>query len=217
VHYYQQQPIPPGSYIDVDVVAKPKLVVLSPLEGMIMTFKICVWLGIVIASPLWIYFVLQFVLPALTLEEKRMIVPFLSLSALFILLGFVSAYYVTVPLANAYLFGFNQEFALNLWTLSSYLNYTLFLMIANGAACEIGVILFMLVHYRIINAEAMRAYRKHMIVAAFIIAALLTPPDVLTQFMMAIPLIVFYELAILYAQFRQPYANPLPQLTRSDS
>ena len=73
---------------------------------------------------------------------------------------------------------------------------------ANGVAFEIGAILFLLVHYRLISAEAMREKRRYVILAAFILGALLTPPDVLTQLLMAVPLIILYEIAILYASLR---------------
>jgi sec-independent protein translocase protein TatC len=193
----------PGAYVDLDIpTAAKSLVVLSPLEGMLVAFKVSFWMGIVLSSPCWLYFLLDFVLPALSDTEKSLVLPFLFFSYLFVTMGILFAYYITIPFANQYLNAFNSVFAENIWSLSSYISYTLFLMVSSGVAFELGVILFLLVHFRIISAEAMRKKRKYMIVAAFILGALLTPPDVLTQLMMAVPLIIMYELAILYASFR---------------
>lgn len=194
----------PEGYISLDrLVPAESLVILSPIEGMITSFKVSLWIGFVATSPLWIYFLLQFILPALNFRERKALCPFLAFSLLFISMGFFFAYYVTIPLANAYFILFNEGIGLNLWSLSNYLDYTLFLLLSNGLAFELGLVLFFLVHLGLLSAETMIEKRRHMIVAAFILGALLTPPDVLTQLMLAIPLIALYEATILYARFRK--------------
>lgn len=176
------------------------LIVLGPLEGMLIAFKTSLWIGSVGTSPIWLLFLLQFVVPALRKEEKRLIVPFLATSALLIGLGLSVAYFVTIPIANTYLSNFNSVVGLNMWSLSHYLDYTLFLLLANGIAFEFFAVGLFAVHLRVITTSQMVASRRYAIVAAFVLGALLTPPDVLTQLMLAIPLIALYECTILYSR-----------------
>lgn len=196
--------VPSRGFVDFDLVNRDsQLVIFGPIDGMTITLKICLWIGLVGTSPIWIYFILQFITPALRREERAMVLPFLGLSLLFMSTGFLFAFFITIPIANQYLQAFNSSIAQNLWGLSHYIDYTLVLVLANGLAFELCVILLFLVHHGMLSASAMASKRRHMIIGAFILGALLTPPDVLTQFMMAIPLIMLYEAAIVYARFRE--------------
>jgi len=187
--------------IEKTITSSP-LLVLGPIEGMLTTFKMAFWIGLVATSPFWMYFLFSFIAPALEPYQKTMILPFISLSIVFILAGILFSFYITIPFANQYLQLFNESIGTNLWTLSNYLDYTVILLLANGLAFEFAVILFFMVHYRVLRPESMTKKRRHMIVAAFVIGALLTPPDVLTQILMAIPLIILYEIIILYGYAR---------------
>lgn len=195
--------IPPGSSIEYSTEKKSSSVYLfSPLEGMSVTLKICFWGGLAITSPIWLFFIIQYMMPALRKNERRLFIPLIGLSVIFFLMGTSFAYYITIPLANGMLHQFNQEIGVNLWSLSYYFDYTFLLLLANGIAFEIALLLFILVHLGIISPTFMKSKRRHMIFFAFIIGALLTPPDVLTQIMLAIPLICLYELAIIYGNFK---------------
>jgi len=193
--------IPAKSHVDLEQsVPNGGLVVFGPIEGMLIALKVCLWTGFVASSPFWVFFLMRFIHPALRPDEKRCILPFLLLSVLFMGTGGLLAYFVTIPLANNYLQSFNATLGINLWSLNQYLDYTLFLLLANAFAFEIAVVLLLLVHFGILSAAMMASKRRHMIVLAFILGALLTPPDILTQVMLAIPLIILYELTLLYAK-----------------
>lgn len=187
--------------------AKPisprSLIVLGPLEGLLMILKLSFWVGSVATSPLWFYVLMRYIAPALRREERRLLLPFLAISLLFIALGVLFAYGVTIPLANAALFDFNGTIGMNMWSLSQYLDYTLFLLLANGIAFEFCAIGLFAVHLGMVNASQLIAWRKMAIVGTFIVGALLTPPDIMTQIMLAIPLIVLYEGLILYAKWKK--------------
>jgi sec-independent protein translocase protein TatC len=185
--------------------AKPeqKLLILSPVEGLSMTLKLSLWMGLAVTSPLWLFFIFQFIAPALHQREKYLVLPFLGLSFVFISIGVLFAYKITIPIANDYLYSFNEKIGLNLWSFSSYLDYTLLLILANAVAFELFVIILLLIQYGALKARQMKEKRRHVIVVAFILGAILTPPDVLSQVLMAIPLIILYELTILYASFRE--------------
>lgn len=196
--------IAPGEEIELAIPTKKtaSLILLSPLEGMHTVFKICFWVGLVGSSPLWLLILLRYVAPAFNEQLKRLAIPFLLISELFFGLGFLFAYYVTLPLANHYLYNFNMEIGTNFWSLSHYFDYTVMLLLANGLGAELSLILLFMVHFGLLSEETLRSKRRHAIVSAFILGALLTPPDILTQFMVAIPLLLFYELAIGYARCR---------------
>lgn len=196
--------IPPGGSVDV-VSESPyrSLVVLGPLEGITTTLKICFWCGIVTSSPVWLLLLMRFIAPAFERQSRRVILPFLLFSIIALCIGILFAYFITLPLANRYLYAFNLDIASNMWSLSHYFDYTVLLLLANGLAAELALFLFLLVHMGILSGNLLASKRRHMIVAAFILAALLTPPDVLTQFLLAVPLILLYEIAIWYARFRQ--------------
>lgn len=194
--------IPPKQALLVAIAQPPSknLVLLGPLEGLLIAIKVSLWLGIVITSPLWLFVLLKFIAPALRKSERRLLGPFILLSLAFIVSGLAFAYYMTIPLSNQYLMAFNETIGSNLWSLSHYLDYTLFLLLANALAFELGALGFFAVQLGLISAESLISKRRVAILGAFILGALLTPPDVLSQILLAIPLIALYESMILYAR-----------------
>lgn len=189
----------PLGYLEVPT----KLVILGPIEGFNTALKTCFWFSLAATSPLWSFLLLRFLAPALKEQERRLVLPFLLLSALFMSLGLGLAYCVTIPLANQYLFAFNSAIGENLWSLSHYLDYTVLLLLANAIAFEFAVIFLFLIHFGWLSENWLREKRRLMIVLIFIVSALLTPPDVLTQILLAIPLMGLYEVMILYASLKR--------------
>ena len=177
------------------------LYVFSPTEGLVTTFRVSFWVAAVVMSPIWLFFVLQFIGPAFKANHQKAFFPFLILSCCFLSMGILFGYFVTIPLANGYLQAFNSGLGVNLWSLSSYLDYTLLLLLANGFVFELSVILLFLVHFGFLTEESLKKKRPFMVVFSFVLAAVLTPPDVFSQVLMAIPLLVFYEFSILYSKF----------------
>ncbi|HRD55697.1 MAG TPA: twin-arginine translocase subunit TatC [Parachlamydiaceae bacterium] len=194
--------LPPKAFLIIEREENLKpLALLSPIDGMTTVLKTAFFIGLFAASPAWCFLLLRFIAPALQDGIKQLLLPFLFSSFLFVLLGFSFAYFITIPLANNYLTLFNESLGTNFWTLSNYIDYTLFLALGNGLSFQSAVVALFLVHYGFLTSSQMISKRRHFIVAAFIIGALLTPPDVLTQVMLAIPLIILYECIILYAKF----------------
>lgn len=180
-----------------------QLMILGPLEGIAIALKTSLWVGVVWTSPLWLFILFHFIAPGLHKHERRVIIPFILLSICLMLLGACLAFKVTIPLANEYLISFNNTLGVNIWSLEQYLNYTIFLLLANSLAFEFFVLGIFAVHFGIITVERLGSHRRLAIVMAFIIGALLTPPDVFTQLMLAIPLILLYEIVILYARLKK--------------
>lgn len=181
----------------------PSLMILGPLEGISIALKISLWGGIALAAPFWAYFLVQFALPGLHSHERNILIPFALLSIIAMGLGALFGYTVVLPLSNAFLMQFNQPLGINFWSLEQALDYTIVLVLANMIAFELMAILFLLTHYGWISSEQLRSQRKKAIVIALTLGAILTPPDVLTQVLLAAPLIACYELAILYAKKSQ--------------
>lgn len=176
-----------------------KLILLGPLDGMAIAFKTSLWVGTATTSPFWMWLLFRFVSPALQQNEKMALTLFFFFSLTFFALGAAFAFYVTIPLSNLLFSNFNTEIGQNMWSLGHYLDYTLFLLLANGLAFEAAVIGLFSVHLGLIGAKGLVKHRRKAILGAFVLAALLTPPDVVTQVILAIPLIVLYEGLIIYS------------------
>lgn len=196
--------IPAGDFLDIEKERESMpLILFSPIEGMVTALKVSLVMGVIGTAPLWGLCLFRFIAPALSFSVKQVVLPFFFMSIGFIGLGSYFAYTWTIPIANGYLWNFNAQLGQNFWGLSHYLSYTLLLMIANAVAFEGFVILLFLIHFGVFSSAVLSAKRRHFIVLAFILGALLTPPDVFTQFLLAIPLIFLYECAILYARARE--------------
>lgn len=206
--------VPPQAFLEYQIpVPQNQLQILHPLEGMMMILKMSFWGSLACTSPIWGFWLLQFILPALKPLEKGYLIPFIGGSAFFITSGLALAYWVAIPLANSYLWHLNASFGINQWSLGDYVQYSLILFCGHAVAFEMGLVLLFLVHLRILTPEWLIQKRRWMIVLAFVLGAILTPPDVLTQFLLAIPLIGIYELAILYAKWRGNCKNPERQIS----
>ncbi len=196
--------INPNGSIELEQWVSPNtLIVFGPTEGFVATVKTCFWTGLVVTSPIWMFFILRFIAPALRGRERNFIIPFLAFSLIFMCLGLLFSYYITLPTANHYLLSFNEGIGDNLWSVSHYLDYSVILLLANALAFELCVILGFLVHYRVISAQQMRNKRRYVVVGIFVLSAIFTPPDILTQILLAVPLIGLYELMTLYASIRK--------------
>lgn len=200
----------PGESLVYEQAIIPTLLIMGPLEGLTLVVKFCFWFSLALTAPAWGWIWLQFILPGLRSEERKAIYPFLIGSVLCLALGIAFAYTVTLPITNQYLASFNLTLGENAWTLSHYINYVLLICTGHAIAAELGLILLILVHFRILMARWLIDKRRYMILLAFVLGALLTPPDILTQLLLAIPLIGLYEIAILYAKWRE-----LTYLTRT--
>jgi sec-independent protein translocase protein TatC len=195
--------IAPGGFLLYEQTIEAPLLIMGPIEGLVLVFKVCFWLSVALTAPLWGWIWLQFILPGLKANERSILLPFLLFSLISISMGLTLAYFVTLPLANQYLTLFNLPIGQNAWTLTHYVNYVLLLCLGHAVAAELSLLLFLLVHFRYLSPDWLVEKRRYMIVAAFILGALLTPPDVLTQLLLAFPLMGLYELAIWYAKWRK--------------
>ena len=195
--------IEPKGFVEYLTVEEAQLLLLSPLEGLIQTLKISLWLSFVITSPFWSWFIFKFISSGLHSQEKVVILPFTFFSLIFAACGIFLAHYFTIPTANQFLIAFNSTLGKNAWSLANYVDYVWIIYFGHIIASELCLVLFLLVHFQILTSENLVNRRRYMIVTIFILAAILTPPDIFTQFALALPLIIFYEFAIIYGTYRK--------------
>lgn len=155
--------------------------------------------GLFLASPAIFYQIWAFVAPGLYDEEKRWIIPIALLSAIFFIAGAVFCYFIVFPFAFAFFISYSTPDIVITPKVSDYLNFVIKLLLAFGLIFEMPIFTFFLARLGIVTAAMMRKARRYAIVAIFILAAILTPPDVVSQLFMAVPMLLLYEASIVVA------------------
>jgi sec-independent protein translocase protein TatC len=179
-----------------------KLVTNSPLGVFTMVFQVAFLASFSLALPPILYFIAQFVAPALVEREKRLIRPVvLAIFALF-LLGAAFAYFLIVPATLRFSILLNERFGYAIvWTVDSYFSMLMWLVIAMGGSFQFPLVLLLLVRIGILSAAKLASWRRIAVVVIFILAAIITPtPDPMTQCMVALPLCLLYEISIWLAR-----------------
>lgn len=175
----------------------------SPAEGFILAFRVALYAALIISSPFWIYFMASFILPALHRRERQALLPWVGWSFLLFILGVLSTYYLLLPIALrasvAYsnLLGFE---GLD-WRANEYISFVTHFIFGMGLGFQLPVVVLFLVKLGILTHTQLAKYRRHVIVLSFILGALLTTPEVITQVAMAVPLYLLYEICIWIAWY----------------
>ncbi|MCB1119713.1 MAG: twin-arginine translocase subunit TatC [Chlamydiia bacterium] len=178
----------------------PTLALLSPLEGFFISLKVALSVGFMLSTPYWGWHLFQFIAPALHATERRKVIPFLLSTSLTTLLSLYLCYYYSIRYANRYFSQFNDPLGVNFWSLSAYFDWALSLGIAHVLFALLATLLFFSIHWGIFSYTTLKEYRRHAIVASFLLGALFTPPDILSQIFFAIPLILLYELSLIWSR-----------------
>lgn len=177
---------------------KNDLVTNSPMSVFSAIIDICLIGGVTLSLPFWLFFLGQFVAPALTRKEIKVIIPTGLAAFLLFAAGTVFGYLVLVPSTIRVSFELNQTLGYAvMWTADKYYGLLMWMTLGMGAAFEFPLLVVLAVYMGLIEVATLRKYRRHAIVAIFVIAAIITPtPDPLNQCFVAAPLIVLYEIAI---------------------
>ncbi|MBE9571055.1 MAG: twin-arginine translocase subunit TatC [Proteobacteria bacterium] len=165
--------------------------------------KVAFIAGIMAASPLIFYQLWMFIAPGLYQKEKKMAIPFVISSTILFVGGALFGYFVVFPFGFKFFIGFSNEYVKALPSVKQYFSFSMKLLFAFGVVFELPVIIFFLSKMGIVTPQFLRQKRKYAILLTFALAAILTPPDVITQCMMAGPLIVLYEIGILVSRIAQ--------------
>ncbi|MEM7542589.1 MAG: twin-arginine translocase subunit TatC [Pseudomonadota bacterium] len=160
-------------------------------------FKLTLFVSFLIGAPYIFYQVWAFVAPGLYLHERRLVLPLMISSTLLFYLGIVFAYFVVFPLVFGFFTAVAPEGVTIMTDISHYLDFVLKLFFAFGAAFEVPVATYLVVRTGITTVDDLSKKRPYLIVAAFTVGMLLTPPDVVSQTLLAIPVWILYELGLL--------------------
>ncbi|MDF1818921.1 MAG: twin-arginine translocase subunit TatC [Immundisolibacteraceae bacterium] len=189
--------------------ATPLLAALPADTGLIATgvaapflapFKLVAVLGVFGSAPYLLYQLWSFIAPGLYRHEQRLAVPLLISSVVLFYCGAAFAYYVVFPLVFVFFTQAAPEGVAVMTDISAYLDFVLKLFFAFGIAFEVPIATLLLVLSGIASREQLAAYRAHVIVAAFVLGMLLTPPDVISQVLLALPIWLLFELGLLLSR-----------------
>ena len=189
------------NYVD-DIIAllsgpAGKLYFMNPSEVFFTYMEIALYAGILFTLPVLLYEVWAFVAPALWPEERRAVLVILPTAVILFYVGLIFAYYLVVPAAVTFFMGFATQTLQPMFSLESYLSFILALTLPFGFIFELPLIVVFLAKIGLVTGDFLKGKRKILIVIAFIFAAVVSPTtDIFTQTMIAVPLIVLYEISL---------------------
>lgn len=168
--------------------------------------KVALMVAFLVTLPHTLYQVWAFVAPGLYSHEKRLFLPLVFISSLLFFAGMAFAYFAVLPLVFEFIVYFAPEGVAVMTDISEYLNFVLTMFLAFGITFEVPVFVLILIRTGLVSIEKMKSIRRFVLVGAFIIGAIFTPPDVMSQILLAIPLYLLYELGIILAalSMKQP-------------
>lgn len=191
--------LPPGSHLVAIEVASP---FFTPI-------KLAFFAALMLAMPYLLYQAWAFVAPGLYRHEKRLAKPLLIATVLLFYAGCAFAYFLVLPMVFGFLNKVTPEGVTMTTDISRYLDFVLVLFLAFGASFEVPVAVVVLVLIGLVTPEQLREARGYVIVGIFIVAAIITPPDAVSQLMLAIPMMILYEIGLIAARMvaRRPRAT----------
>lgn len=175
-------------------------IVTNPLEYFVVLLKVSLVAGLFAASPWVLLQVWKFVAPGLYANERRYAGAFVFFGSVFFFSGAAFAYFVVFPAGLPFLVGLNPPDITGLYKVGEYYSFAIRLLLAFGAAFELPVFIVLLSLLGVVKPEFFSRFRKYAIVLSFVVSAVLTPPDVITQVSMALPLYFLYEAGLLVAR-----------------
>ena len=174
-----------------------QLINTAPIEAFITSIKVALLSGIIVSSPWVLWNIWKFIAPGLFTRERNLILPVLSASILLFIGGAAFCYFAVLPYGITFLANYTLgEIAPN-WRQGDYASFILRVMVAFGLTFELPVVSYALTKLGVVNAKILWSFSRYALVLIFILAAFLTPPDPVTQVLLAIPLLIIYGISIL--------------------
>lgn len=194
-----------GCYFFVDqiiaILVRPapediKLIFLSPTEAFMTYLKVAGYAGLVVALPIVAWQFWRFIMPGLYPKERKAVGPIVVFTVICFLVGALFSYFLIIPFGLKFLLSYQTDFLIANITIGKYLGFVVTLLLVFGLVFELPVLAYFLSLIGILTPEFLRKKRRYGILIIFIVAAILTPPDAFTQLMLAIPLLILYEISI---------------------
>lgn len=184
--------------------AGTSMIAVEIQETFFTAMKVAFFGGFIISLPVIFWQLWLFLAPGLYDHEKKLVVPFVFFATLMFLLGAAFAYYIVVPVGFDFLIAFGNSVVSVLPSIGKYVGFFTKLLIGFGIAFELPVITFFLAKIGLVNDQMLKDFFRYAVVLIFIVAAVLTPPDVISQVLMAAPLLILYGVSIYIAKVFNP-------------
>lgn len=184
------------------------MVYLAPPELFLAYLRISLILGIVITAPITLSQIWYFVRPALTRREKVTVAAILLGGSFFFAAGAIFAFHVILPLTMRFFLQYATPSIQPVFSFGGYVGFVISILVAFGIAFELPIVVTILARVQLVTPPMLRAARKYVLVALVILSAVLTPPDVVSQLLLAGPMVALYELSILFARIVSPRSQP---------
>lgn len=178
-----------------------KLTFITPTEPFFTNMKVSLMGSIFISMPMILYHIWFFIAPGLKVQEKKVTMMFVFFGTLFFLFGGLFCYFLVLPLGLRFLINYGNQFWEMQVTIGFYFSFVVKIIMAFAFAFQTPLIMVLLVKFGVINTVKMRMYRKWAFMGAFLISAVLTPPDVITQLLLGFPLYALYEFGLFVSTF----------------
>ena len=194
--------------------AGTKLLATGVITPFMVPLKVTLFAAFIIALPYVLYQAWAFVAPGLYKHEKRLALPIVATSVGMFALGMAYCYFIVFGFVFRFIAGFAPDTVAVAPDIEAYFSFVLGMFLAFGLAFEMPVVVVLLVRFGIASVDVLKQARPYVIVGAFVVAAIFTPPDVLSQLLLAIPLCLLYELGLrLAGLFARPVAQDEPSAT----
>lgn len=177
-----------------------KMIFTGLPEAFFTYLKVAFLSGLILAAPVIIYQFWMFVAPGLYEKEKKVMIPIVILSTFFFVGGSLFGYFIVFPWGFKFFLGFSSDLIQAMPSMKEYLSFSAKLLLAFGVVFELPLVITFLARLGIVSVDFLKKNRKYALLLFFAGAAMLTPPDVVTQIMMALPLMVLYEISIIGAR-----------------
>ncbi len=178
---------------------------LSPPEVFLISLRLSILAGLIVSLPVILYFTARFLLPALKPEEKRYLVPAFLFGGGLFFAGVLFAYAAVLPVSLRFFWSYTLRLGIRPeWTLENYISLVGRLTLGFGLVFELPVVVLLLAALGLIDYRTLRRKRPYVMIGILVLAAVLTPPDVVTQVMMAVPLLILFEICVLLARILFP-------------
>lgn len=173
---------------------------MRPAEAFFIYLKVGLVSGALLASPLIFYQLWAFIMPAFSMKQRLRLSGLAALSVLLFVGGLSFAYNFVLPLGWAFFTGFGAQNIQSMISMENYIDFILVVLLPFGVIFELPLLLTIGACCGLITSFALKKYRRYVIFISFLVAAILTPPDVVSQVMLALPLLLMYELSIIFIQ-----------------
>lgn len=186
-----------------------QMIATAVVTPFFVPMKVAMMAAFLISLPHTLYQLWMFVAPGLYAHEKKLMLPAIVVSSLLFLCGMAFAYFLVFPVVFSFIISSAPVGVAVMTDIAEYLDFVMTLFLAFGFAFEVPVAVVLMAHFGWVNVSQLKEVRGYVIVGAFVLAAIFTPPDIISQFMLAIPLWLLYEAGILFVRLTQPKSNSI--------